>query len=240
MEDNYIGQNVEFQPLVKNQNQFTSISPESLRAGLIRKVYGLLSLQILCTIAVSVLFVFVDDVRNFVITYHSVSFIAMFAPFIFIAILSVKPAYPTNLIVLGLFTLSISYSLGAVSILYATRGDGIIILEALALTMAVFVSLSAYVLITKKDFNFLGGFLYSSLLILIFWGLIQIFFPMSQTFQAVKALIGAFVFCGFILFDTSRIVHIYSPDEYIEATLELYLDIVNLFLEILKLLSKDR
>jgi FtsH-binding integral membrane protein len=52
----------------------------------------------------------------------------------------------------------------------------------------------------------------------------------------VFALLGALLFCGYILFDTSMILHHYGPDDYIMAAIALYLDLINLFLYMLELL----
>ena len=54
--------------------------------------------------------------------------------------------------------------------------------------------------------------------------------------HTVFALIGALLFCGFILYDTSNLLHLYGPDDYVEASIALYLDIINLFLYLLEIL----
>ena len=104
-------------------------------------------------------------------------------------------------------------------------------LQALLLTAAVFLSLTTYVHVTKKDFSWMGGALFAGLMILIVWSFMSMLF--GATFggvgHTVFALIGALLFCGFILYDTSNLLHLYGPDDYVEASIALYLDIINLF-----------
>jgi FtsH-binding integral membrane protein len=88
------------------------------------------------------------------------------------------------------------------------------------------------------DFTFLGGALFSCLTCLIIWGALNAIFGWHASW--VYALLGALVFCGYILFDTSRIVHKFGYDDYIIAAIDLYLDIINLFLFILDLLGRSK
>ncbi|KAJ2816630.1 hypothetical protein FBU31_006508, partial [Coemansia sp. 'formosensis'] len=83
----------------------------------------------------------------------------------------------------------------------------------------------------------LGSILFFSLWAVILVGFVQIFLPFNKTFDLVMAVVIALVFCGYILYDTHMIMHRLSPDEYIIASLDLYLDVVNLFLAILRILN---
>ena len=62
-------------------------------------------------------------------------------------------------------------------------------------------------------------------------------FVNSEVLEFVISLGGALLFCGFIIFDTHMIMHKLSPEEYILASINLYLDILNLFLYILRILE---
>ena len=97
------------------------------------------------------------------------------------------------------------------------------------LTASVFISLTTYVMVTKKDFSFLGGGLFAALLILIVWGIMNSIFDFGLGGRMVFSLIGALIFVGYILYDTSLIIHHYGPDDYVIAAVTLYLDIINLF-----------
>lgn len=63
------------------------------------------------------------------------------------------------------------------------------------------------------------------------------FFFHSETFELVYAIAGALLFSAFIVFDTHMLMHKLSPEEYILASINLYLDMINLFIEILRILN---
>ena len=94
-----------------------------------------------------------------------------------------------------------------------------------------------YTLQSKRDFSSWGAGLFAALWILIFGGMMQAFFFQNTMIHAVLSMIGALVFCLFIIFDTNMIMKTLSPEEYIVGVINLYLDIINLFLEILKILD---
>jgi len=114
------------------------------------------------------------------------------------------------------------------------NGPGLI-MQALGLTSVIFVSLSAYALTTKKDFSFMGGFLFAGMLVMIGVVVINIFVGSSVLFMAMNAGI-ALLMTGFILYDTSRIVN-GGETNYVRATISLYLDFLNLFMSLLHLLG---
>lgn len=133
------------------------------------------------------------------------------------------------------FTGLMGFSLGPIISLYtALHGPGLI-MQAVGGTGIVFLGLSAYATTTKKDFSFMGGFLFAGLIILILGGLLNLFLQSSGMMLAMSC-IAMLVFSGLILFDTSRIIH-GGETNYIRATMALYLDIYNLFLTILRLLG---
>ena len=68
-------------------------------------------------------------------------------------------------------------------------------------------------------------------------GLVGVFIPFSSTLNLIYALIGTLLFSGYIVYDTYLINSRLSPDEYIMGAISLYLDFINLFLNILRLLS---
>merc|ERR1719198_1576751 len=147
-----------------------------------------------------------------------------------------KDRHPLNLALLGGFTLAMTYTVGVVCAMYYQNHMGLVVLQALVLTAAVFVSLSTYVLVTKKDFSFLGGALFAGLIILIVWSLLNAFFDFGLGGRMVFSLAGALLFVGFILYDTSLLMHHLGPDDYIIAAVMLYLDVINLFLYLLEVL----
>lgn len=112
-------------------------------------------------------------------------------------------------------------------------GGGQIIMMALAATGATFMALSAWVLATKRDFSFMGGFLFVGMVIAILAGLGAMFFQLPALGLAVSAMV-ALLSAGLILFETSRIVN-GGESNYVLATVGLYVTIFNLFSSLLSL-----
>ncbi|BAP88031.1 putative uncharacterized protein [Burkholderiales bacterium GJ-E10] len=125
-----------------------------------------------------------------------------------------------------------------ISMYLRTPGGSATVATAAFLTGAVFLALSAYVHVTKKDFSAWSGMLFAGLMVVVVSSLIGLFVS-SSAYQLTVAALSAMVFSGYILFDTSRIV-LGGETNYILATLQLYLDILNLFLSLLRLLSDRR
>ncbi len=159
----------------------------------------------------------------------------------FALIFGIYKARNSGLGILGLFIFAglQGVGLGPVisSVLKTPHGSEAVSMAAL-LTASVFVGLSAYVHITKKDFSAWGGMLFAGLLVVVVASLIG-FFVSSAAYQLTISAVSALVFCGYILYDTSRIVT-GGETNYIIATLQLYLDVLNLFLDLLNLLSDRR
>jgi len=130
----------------------------------------------------------------------------------------------------GLMGASLGYTL---NFYLGVAGPGLI-MEALGATALVFFALSGYALTTKKDFSFMGGFLVVGLVVVLVAAIANIFFAVPAVSLAISAAI-VFIMSGFILFDTSRIIH--GETNYIRATVSLYLNIYNLFTSILHLLG---
>ncbi|MCP3908681.1 MAG: Bax inhibitor-1/YccA family protein [Oceanicoccus sp.] len=122
----------------------------------------------------------------------------------------------------------------------AMSNGGEIVMQALGGTALVFFSLSGYVLTTRKDFSFMGGFLMTGLVVLVMVALALMVgsmfgFHMPAASLALSAGI-VLLMSGFILFDTSRIIN-GGETNYLMATVSLYLNIYNLFTSLLHILG---
>ncbi|MBK9572445.1 MAG: Bax inhibitor-1/YccA family protein [Rhodoferax sp.] len=104
---------------------------------------------------------------------------------------------------------------------------------ALGATGATFLALSSYVLLTRRDFSFMGGFLFVGMVIALLAGIAAIFFQMPALGLAVSAMV-ALLSAGLILFETSRIVN-GGETNYVMATVSLYVSVFNLFTSLLSL-----
>jgi modulator of FtsH protease len=110
-----------------------------------------------------------------------------------------------------------------------------IIATAMGGTGIIFLGLSAYAMTTKRDFSFMGGFLFAGMMVLVIAMLANIFLEMPALAMAVSGGI-ILLMSGFILFDTSRIIN-GGETNYIMATYGLYLSIFNIFISLLNLLG---
>ena len=104
---------------------------------------------------------------------------------------------------------------------------------ALAATGATFIGLSAYVLLTRRDFSFMGGFLFCGMVIALLAGIAAAVFDIAALGLAVSAVV-ALLSAGLILFETSRIVN-GGENNYVLATVGLYVSVFNLFISLLSL-----
>lgn len=115
------------------------------------------------------------------------------------------------------------------------------VLQAAVLTCSLFGGLTLFACQTQIRFEFMQAGLYSALHLLIAWFFIQMLVPIDRPiFDRVYGLVGALIFCGFILVDTQLICTRLGYDDYIVAAIELYLDLINLFLKLLRLLAASR
>ena len=112
-------------------------------------------------------------------------------------------------------------------------GGAQVITMALAATGATFLALSAYVLKTRRDFSFMGGFLFAGMVIALLAGLGAIFLEIPALGLAVSAMV-ALLSAGLILFETSRIVN-GGETNYVMATVGLFVSVFNLFSSLLSL-----
>ncbi len=117
--------------------------------------------------------------------------------------------------------------------LHAFRNGHELIMMAFGSTAVIFLALSGYALTTKKDFSFLSGFLFVGLIVALFGMLAAWLFAIPALQLAISAVV-VLLMAGYILYDTSNIVNGYETN-YIMATIALYLDIYNMFVNLLAL-----
>lgn len=213
-----------------------SSGENELRWGFVRKVYGILAAQIILTTVVSATTVLYAPVNNLLAGSPSLTFVLAFLPLLLMCPLyHYQQKHPLNFVFLGLFTVSLSLSVGVA----CANTKGRIVLEALILTSGVVLSLTGYTFWASrkgKDFSYLGPALFAGLMVLLLTSFIQVFFPIGPTSVAIFGGLGALVFSAFLVYDTDNLIKRYTYDEYIWASVVLYLDVLNLFLSILNLL----
>ncbi|KAL8138991.1 hypothetical protein V2J09_004992 [Rumex salicifolius] len=214
----------------------TMIESPELRWSFIRKIYCIVTIQLLATIAVASVVVTVHPIAHFFVS--STAGFAVYIVLIITPFLVLCPLYyyhqrhPVNYLLLGIFTITLAFAVG----LTCAFTSGKVILEAAILTAAVVISLTLYTFWAARrghDFNFLGPFLFGALIVLILFGFIQILFPLGKLSVMIYGCLASIIFCGYIVYDTDNIIKRFSYDEYIWAAVSLYLDVINLFLALL-------
>ena len=132
------------------------------------------------------------------------------------------------------FTGFMGYTLGpTVARTLAIEGGAQVVTLALGSTAVTFLALSGWVLATRRDFSFMGGFLFAGMVVALLAGLGAVFFQIPGLALAVSALV-VLLSAGLILFETSRIVN-GGETNYVLATVGLYISIYNLFSGLLSL-----
>ncbi|MDX1696060.1 MAG: Bax inhibitor-1/YccA family protein [Ketobacteraceae bacterium] len=128
------------------------------------------------------------------------------------------------------------YTLGPILNAYLSLANGgQIVMTAMAGTAGVFLGLSGYALASKKDFSFMGSFLFAGIIVGFLAGLAAVFLEMPGLSLAVSAMF-VLLMSGLILYETSNIIH-GGETNYIMATVTLFVAIFNLFTSLLHLLG---
>ncbi|XP_063623714.1 protein lifeguard 1-like isoform X4 [Cydia splendana] len=217
---------------------------QSIRKSFIRKVYSILMCQLLVTMAFITLFTYHEGSKLWFRDHSYMMFVALAVVIVCLIVMAccgnVRRQAPLNFIFLGIFTLAESFLLGAVSSTKAPEA----VMMAVGVTAAVCLALTIFALQTKWDFTMMGGFLVCATVVLLLLGIVAMFVR-NNILQLVYASIGALIFSMYLVYDTQLMMggkHKYSisPEEYIFAALNLYLDIINIFMYILTIISASR
>lgn len=141
-----------------------------------------------------------------------------------------------GLVAVFAFTGCLGASLGPMLNYYLSLSNGPgLVMQALGGTGVIFFSLSGYALISRRDFSFMRGFLFTGLIVAIVAMLANLFLQIPALSLALSSVI-ILIMSGLILYDTSRIIN-GGETNYIRATVSLYLSIYNIFVHLLHLLG---
>lgn len=158
----------------------------------------------------------------------------LFAAIVILLILIwTRQRFPLNIILLFVFTLIEACTVGV----GVTAFQSYVVIKAFFTTFCMFAFLTMFTLQGRFEFEGLGPYLFGGLGVLIFGSTIQAVYPYDSAAQLVFSLIGCLIFMMFIVYDTHKILTRLSPDEYVIGAIELYLDILNLFVYTLDILS---
>jgi FtsH-binding integral membrane protein len=206
------------------------------RLTLIRRTYTLVFFSILVTMVGSA-FTFTQPALYQAVSEHMwLTYLCAFVPLIAARVF--RNRFPLNIGMVFLFTFAMGVAIAPFLAMYNTSQPGIL-LQAGGLTLTTFAALTAYAFISRRNFSALGGFFTVGLWVLIGTSLLNIFFQ-NATANLWIAAATILVFSGLLVFDTWRLRHVYGPDDYVMAAVQIYLDLLNLFMGILTVLGGGR
>jgi len=214
---------------------------KAVRLAFIRKVYGILSAQLVVTFGFICVFAIPDTVRQWSHENLWILWLAFGIAFATMLVLAccgeLRRQTPHNYIALTIFTFAESFLLGIISSIYPKE----IVMMAVGITLIVCLALTAFAFQTKIDFTLFNGLLFVGLIILMIFGFVLMFWR-SEVAYLIYSCLGALLFSAYLVVDTQMIIggtHSVqvSSEEYIFASLTLYMDIINLFIYILHLVS---
>ena len=222
---------------------FTNI----IRMGFIKKVYGILSAQLLFTLGF-ICFTFIDNFALFLIKniaiFYICCIISIIISFILICFKKIARKIPINYLLFSIWTFCESWMVGVLSAFYDPKS----IMFIGILTAGVTCSLTYYARTTKTDFTFCGGILFASVFIIFTMGTFFLILGISKyNFPLLNILysgLGVFVYSLYLIFDTQLIMgkfgNGYNIDDYLIASLNIYIYIIQLFIYILELFGRRR
>ncbi|MEO5348390.1 MAG: Bax inhibitor-1/YccA family protein [Magnetococcus sp. YQC-3] len=198
---------------------------ESSVTSYLKQVYALLASSLIVSVAAGYVGMTLPFAREYPIVLLLLMFAAMFLAF-----------KVQNAGTLFLFTGLSGLSLGPVIAHYVGAGMSAVVGEAVFMTGAVFTGLTFYSLTTKRDLSMMGGLLFAGLIVLIVGGVINLFLHSTALSFAMSAA-GSVIFAGYILYETQQLKANPWGVAPSVAALSMYLNVVNLFTSLLRLLG---
>ena len=218
---------------------YTSTAPTRTgaeRATLIRRTYSLVFAGVLVTMLGVAFASTQPQLLSFVLAHPFITFIATFVPLM--AAQALRDRFPVNIALTFAFTFAEGVFLAPLLLLMERQAPGVTGQAAL-LTGSAFAVLTGYAFVSRRDFSAWGAFLVTGLWVLIVASLLTLFFPSAAAGLWIAG-VGTLLFSGLLVFDTWRLRNVYGPDDYVIAAVQIYLDLLNLFLFILRLLGGGR
>ncbi|MBK8250615.1 MAG: Bax inhibitor-1/YccA family protein [Gemmatimonadetes bacterium] len=203
------------------------------RATLVRRTYTLVFASVLVTMAGVWFAMGQPRIMEAVIRHPIITMLCTLAP-LFIA-MKMRNAFPANLGLVFLFTFVEGIAISPIVYLYSKTNPALIG-QAGILTGSTFGALTVYAWLSRRDFSAWGSFFMIGVWVLIATSLLNLFFQ-NETASLWISGATVMVFGGLLVFDTWRIRNLYGPDDYVAAAVNIYLDLLNMFLAILHLLG---
>jgi FtsH-binding integral membrane protein len=206
------------------------------RATLVRRTYLLVLAGVVTTVLGCAFAMSQPGLMGLVARHPILTFLATLAPLMGAQLF--RRQFPLNIGLTLVFTLIEGVWISPLVYVMEQQQPGVASQAAL-LTLSTFGVLTAYAFISRRDFSAWGSFFVVGLWVLIGTSLLNLFFQ-NQTASLWIAGATVLVFSGMLVYDTWRLRNQYGPEDYVIAAVQIYLDLLNLFTAILRLLGGRR
>jgi FtsH-binding integral membrane protein len=206
------------------------------RATLVRRTYSLVLVSVLVTMVGTSFGLSQPQLMASVAQHPFIAFICALAPLLLAT--RKKAEFPMNIGLVLLFNLALGVMISPTIFFYGRTQPGVIG-QAAVLTIGAFGILTLYAFVSRRDFSAWGSFLMVGLWVLIATMFLNFFFQ-NAAIGLWLAAVTVLLFSGLLVFDTWRLRNYYGPDEYVGAAVQIYLDLLNMFMAILRLTGSRR
>lgn len=203
------------------------------RATLVRRTYSLVFFSILVSMVGATYALSNVALMAQVAAHPFLTMAAVFVPLLLVN--KVRNQFPLNIAMVLLFTFAMGVMISPALFYFQQRSPGVIP-QAAGLTVGAFAILTLYAFVSRRDFSAWGSFFFVGLFVLIATSVLNIFFhnPTADLWLAGGTVL---VFSGLLVFDTWRLRNVFGPDDYIIAAVQIYLDLLNIFLALVRILG---
>jgi len=206
------------------------------RATLVRRTYALVLVCVIVTMVGASFGLSQPALMQAVAAHPIIAFLSALAPLLLAT--RKKTEFPMNIGLVLLFNFVMGVIISPALFFYGRTQPGLIG-QAAVLTIGAFGILTLYAFVSRRDFSAWGSFLTVGLWVLIGTMLLNLFFR-NAAVDLWLAGVTVLLFSGLLIFDTWRLRNRYGPDEYVGAAVQIYLDLLNMFMAILRLLGNRR
>ena len=226
--------------LIQSGRAFNDVN---LRNGFIRKVYAILFMQFAVTSIFCMIFCLNQKAQDWCKTPTAYAFmwanlaVLIITEIALICCEGVRRKHPLNLIVLGVFTVSMSFFVGIVASTYEPEA----VLAAAGTTALIVLALTLFSFQTKWDFTGSAPYLFVILVIFLIFGIFASIFR-NEVVNIVYASLGVLIFSMYLVYDTQLLIggkkYQISEEEYVFAALTIYIDVIQIFLYLMELFGR--
>jgi FtsH-binding integral membrane protein len=206
------------------------------RATLVRRTYSLVLVSVLVTMVGASFGLSQPRLMQAVAEHPFIAFFCSLAPLLLAT--RKKAEFPMNIGLVLLFNFVMGVIISPALYIYGRQQPGLIG-QAAVLTLGAFGILTLYAFVSRRDFSAWGSFLIVGLFVLIGTSILN-FFIGNATADLWLAGVAVLLFSGLLVFDTWRLRNQYGPDEYVGAAVNIYLDLLNMFMAILRIMGNRR